>query len=95
MPTSQIHNEAVQVIHKSQAALPLKHRNMDTGSPLSSGKKSLEEGPMVPQWVSCFFRCFLAPPLTPPHSRQLIIWRTCLGASSRAASRCRSTAQGV
>lgn len=44
-PTSQIHNEDVQVIHKSQAALPLRHGNRDTDSPLSSGKKSLEKGP--------------------------------------------------
>lgn len=50
-PTSQIHNEAVQVIHKSQAAWPLGHGNMDTGSPLFSGKKTLEKGPIVPQLV--------------------------------------------
>lgn len=75
-PTSQIHYEAVQVIHKSQAALPLRHRNMDTGSPLSSGKKSSEKGPVVPQLISCFFRCFLVPTLTPACSRQLISWQT-------------------
>lgn len=55
-----------KVIHKPQAALALGHGNVDNGSPLSSGKKSLEKGPMVPQLVSCFFRCFLAPTLTPP-----------------------------
>lgn len=65
-PTSKIHNKAVQVIHKHQAALPLGQRYMDNSSPLSSGKKSLEKGPVVPQLVSCFFRCFLAPTLTPP-----------------------------
>lgn len=75
-PTSQIHNEAVQVIYKPQAALALGHENMDNGSPLSSGKKPLEKGPVVPQLASCFFRCFLAPTLTPPCSRQVTSWRT-------------------
>lgn len=54
--TRQIHNEAIRVTLKPQAALVMGERNMGNGSPLSfSGKKPLEKDLVVPRFATHAF----------------------------------------
>lgn len=61
-PTSQIHNEAVQVTQKPQAALVVREGKIGDSSPLLSGGR--------PQFVAHCFRNWAARPWLPPSPLQ-------------------------